>query len=149
MTKILFICHGNICRSPMAEYIFKDMVRKARRENEFYIASAATSAEEIGNPIYPPVKRLLQARGISCNAKRAVQVRREDYDRYDYIVCMDKNNLRNLQLIFGGDPQNKIARLMDYTDQPRDVADPWYTRDFAAAQRDICAGCHALLAQVH
>ncbi|MBR2338958.1 MAG: low molecular weight phosphotyrosine protein phosphatase [Clostridia bacterium] len=146
--RILFVCHGNICRSPMAEYIMKELVREAGRQNDFYIASAATSTEEIGNSVYPPVQRLLAARGIDCREKRAVQVCATDYARYDHIVCMDRNNLRNIRRLFPADPQKKISLLMDWTDTPHDVADPWYTRDFSAAEQDVEVGCAALLAQL-
>lgn len=146
--RILFVCHGNICRSPMAEFIMKELVRNAGLEKEFYIASAATSTEEIGNPVYPPVRRLLTARGIDCGKKRAVQVRASDYADYDYIVCMDEHNLRNIRRIISADPEGKISLLMDWTGTPRDVADPWYTRDFAATERDVEEGCHALLAHL-
>ena len=145
MKKILFVCHGNICRSPMAEFIMKDLVRLHGMEEQFEISSAATSDEENGNPVYPPVRRLLEQRGISCRGKTARQLRREDYEKFDYIIGMDASNLRRMLRLFDGDPQNKLALLLDYTDHPRDVADPWYTRDFAAVERDIEEGCKALL----
>ena len=148
MTKILFVCHGNICRSPMAEFLMRELVKEKGLENEFYIASAATSTEELGSPVYPPVRKILQARGIDCDAKRAVQVRASDYDKYDYIVCMDRNNLRNIKYIIPDDPEEKISLLMAYTGDARDVADPWCTRDFEAAERDINAGCEALLKEI-
>lgn len=143
--RILFVCHGNICRSPMAEYIFKDLVKKRGLEQQFEIASAATSDEESGNPVYPPVRALLSARGISCAGKTAVQLRAADYGRWDMFIGMDGANRRNMQRLFGGDPQGKVSLLLDYTDRPRDVADPWYTRDFREAEADIEQGCHALL----
>lgn len=145
MKRILFICHGNICRSPLAEFVMRDLVEERGLAAGFEIASAATSTEEIGNPVYPPVQRLLAARGIDCRGKRARQVCREDYDRYDFLICMDQQNLRNLKRIIPADPQGKISRLMDWTGRPRDVADPWYTRDFAATERDVDEGCAALL----
>ena len=145
MIKILFICHGNICRSPMAEFVMKDIVSKKGISDEFIIASAATSNEEIGNPVYPPVRRLLSERGISTDGKRAVRVTKGDYGYYDYLICMDKNNLRNLNLIIGKDTENKIYRLLDFTATPNDVADPWYTGDFEATEKDVNNGCHALL----
>lgn len=148
MKKILFVCHGNICRSPMAEFVFKDMVEKAGLGDKFLIASAATSNEEIGNPVYPPVKALLNKRGISCEGKRAIRVTKGDYDYYDYIICMDNNNIRNLYRIIGTDPLKKVTRLMDWTDSPADVADPWWTDDFLATERDIYKGCAALLEQI-
>ena len=148
MTKILFVCHGNICRSPMAEFLMRELVKEKGLESEFYIASAATSTEELGSPVYPPVRKILQARGIDCDAKRAVQIRASDYDKYDYIVCMDRNNLRNIKYIIPDDPEEKISLLMAYTGDARDVADPWCTRDFEAAERDINAGCEALLKEI-
>lgn len=145
MIKILFVCHGNICRSPMAEFVCKDMVEKNGKSSDFYISSAATSREEIGNPVYPPTRRILEKHGISCKGKFAVQVTKEDYQKYDYIVCMDKNNLRNIKYIIPEDKDNKISLLMDFTGISRDVADPWYTGDFEATERDVIAGCKALL----
>ena len=146
MIKILFICHGNICRSPMAEFVMKDLVRKAGLEDDFSIASAATSTEEIGNPVYPPARRKLAEHGIGCAGKTARQLRREDYDRYDLLIGMDGTNLRNMRRICGGDPMGKLSLLLDWTGRPGDVADPWYTGDFEATWRDVAAGCAALLA---
>ena len=145
MIKILFICHGNICRSPMAEFVMKDIVTKKGLGDKFVIASAATSNEEIGNPVYPPVRRLLSKRGISADGKRAVRVTKGDYGYYDYLICMDKNNLRNLNYIIGSDADSKVYRLLDFTDTPNDVADPWYTGDFEATEREVDNGCKALL----
>lgn len=148
MIKVLFLCHGNICRSPMAEFIMKDMVKKRGLENEFYIASCATSTEEIwrgvGNPVYPPAVRELAKHGISCDGKRAVQITREDYDKYDIILCMDTNNMRNIKRIIPSDPEKKIHKLMDFAGGG-DVADPWYTGDFETTYRDILRGCTGLL----
>ncbi len=144
MTKILFICHGNICRSPMAEFLMKELVAARGLENEFHIESAATSTEEIGNGVYPPVKKILNARGIDCRAKHARQMTAADYKKFDYIVCMDQNNLRNMQYIVE-DTEGKVSRLLDFTDSPHDVADPWYTRDFSLTEREIELGCRALL----
>ena len=144
MTKILFVCHGNICRSPMAEFLMKELVREKGLENDFYIESAATSTEEIGNGVYPPVKRILKARGIDCSAKHARQMTRADYDKFDYIVCMDQKNLRNMGYI-AIDTQNKYSRLLDFTENPHDVADPWYSGDFETTEREVQAGCEALL----
>ncbi len=144
MTKILFVCLGNICRSPMAEFLMKDLVKSRGLENSFYIQSAATSAEELGNGVYPPVKKLLTARGIDCNDKRARQMTAADYGKYDYIVCMDSSNLRNMSYI-APDTCGKYHKLLDFTDHPHDVADPWYTRDFALTEREINEGCTALL----
>ena len=145
MHKILFVCHGNICRSPMAEYLMKELVKKAGREAEFEIASAATSDEEIGNPVYPPVREILSRRGISCKGKTARQLRRDDYDRYDYFIGMDSANRRNMFRLFDNDPKGKVSLLLDYTDHPRDVADPWYTRNFSQTEKDIEEGCKAFL----
>ena len=145
MHKILFVCHGNIIRSPMAEFVMKDLVRKAGRETEFEIASAATSTEELGNPVYPPARRKLAEHGVGCAGKTARQLRRGDYDAYDLLIGMDDENLRNIRRICGGDPDGKIRLLLDYTARPGPVADPWYTRDFDATWRDVEAGCRALL----
>lgn len=148
MTKIMFVCHGNICRSPMAEFIFKDMVKKNKMEDQFIIASSATSTEEIwngiGNPVYPPAKDELEKHGISCKGKRAVQLKESDYDKYDYFICMDRNNIKNIKYIFPQDPQNKVQKLMDFTGRGGDVADPWYSRRFDIAYNDIYDGCKCL-----
>ena len=148
MVKILFVCHGNICRSPMAEFIMKKMVRERGLDREFVIASAATSREELGNPVYPPAKRILFRHGITCNGKTAVQMTRADYGKYDYIVAMDKQNLRNITRIIGNDSENKVSLLLDFTDFPRSVDDPWYSGDFETAYSDIEEGCEALLAEI-
>ena len=145
MVNILFVCHGNICRSPMAEFIMKDLVRKAGQEGRFHIESAATSTEEIGNPVYPPARRKLAEHGIDCAGKRARQLISSDYGKYDLLIGMDRANLRNMQRICGGDPGGKMHLLMDYTDRPGDVADPWYTDDFETTWRDVLAGCRGLL----
>ena len=148
MKKILFVCHGNICRSPMAEFVMKDLVRKAGMEDMFHIESAATSTEEIGNPVYPPARRKLSEHGISCAGKTARQLRKADYEHYDYLVGMDSANFRNMQRICGGDPEGKISLLLDYTDHPGSVADPWYTGDFEATWQDVLAGCRGLFAEI-
>ena len=148
MIKILFVCHGNICRSPMAEFVMKDLVMKAGMEDVFHIASAATSTEEIGNPVYPPARRKLSEHGSSCAGKTARQLRKADYGQYDYLVGMDSANYRNMQRICGGDPEGKISLLLDYTDHPGSVADPWYTGDFEATWQDVLAGCRGLLADI-
>ena len=152
MTRILFVCHGNICRSPMAEFILKDMVKKQGREKEFEIDSCATSTEEIwngvGNPVYPPAKAELAKHGISCEGKRAVQLTKKDYANYDLLVAMDNNNVRNIHRLLGGDPLGKVRKLMDYTSRGGDVADPWYTDRFDIAYRDIEEGCRCLLEQI-
>lgn len=145
MIKVLFVCHGNICRSPMAEFVFKDMVKQRGKEKEFLIESAATSTEEIGNRVYPPARRKLAEHGISCEGKTARQMRASDYRRFDLLIGMDRANLRNMQRICGGDPDGKIHLLLDYTDRPGDVADPWYTGDFDATWRDVEEGCRGLL----
>lgn len=145
MKKILFVCHGNICRSPMAEFIMKRIVADAGRSDEFEIASAATSTEEIGNAVYPPARRKLAEHDISCAGKTACQLTRRDYEHYDLLIGMDRYNLANMRRMCGGDPDGKIHLLLDYTDHPRDVADPWYTDDFEATWRDCLEGCTALL----
>ena len=143
--KVLFICHGNICRSPMAEFVMKAIVEKYEIADEFEIASAATSREEIGNPVYPPAKRKMAENGISCDGKTARQMTKKDYEYYDLLICMDENNMRNMKRIIGGDPDSKMHMLMDYTDRPGDVADPWYTRNFDATWDDVTEGCMGLL----
>lgn len=148
MINILFICHGNICRSPMAEFVMKDLVQKSGLAAQFHIESAATSTEEIGNPVYPPARRKLAEHGISCSGHAARQLRRQDYDNWDLLIGMDQANLRNMARICGGDPAGKLSLLLDYTDRPGDVADPWYTGDFEATWRDVLAGCQGLLAQL-
>lgn len=145
MTKILFVCHGNICRSPMAEFVMKDIVKKAGLEAQFLIESAATSTEEIGNPVYPPARKILKEHGINCDGKIARQLRNDDYDEYDLLIGMDRANLRNMHRICGGDYAEKIHLLMDYTDRPGDVADPWYTDNFERTWVDVLEGCQGLL----
>ncbi len=144
MKRLLFVCHGNICRSPMAEFIMKKIVRNDGLENEFEIASAATSTEELGNPVYPMARAELAKHGIGCPGKTARQLTADDYNNYDMIIGMDTNNLRNIKKILGRDEQKKVSLLLDYTESPRDIADPWYTRDFSAAWSDIYSGCEAL-----
>lgn len=143
--KILFVCHGNICRSPMAEFVMKYLVKEAGMEDQFEIASAATSTEEIGNPVYPPARRKLEEHGISCEGKRARVITRDDYHYYDQIVVMDSENLQSLRWLFGKDKDRKVKLLMDYTDRPGEVADPWYTGDFEATWQDVSEGCKSLL----
>ena len=150
MIKILFVCHGNICRSPMAEFVMKDLIEKQNLSHQFYVASAATSREEIwngiGNPVYPPAREELARHGIGCKNKRAVQVVRADYDKYDYLICMDTNNLRNLSRIVGPDTAGKVSLLLDYTDRPgSSIADPWYTGNFEITYRDVLEGFTGLL----
>lgn len=149
MIKIMFVCHGNICRSPMAEFILKKMVKEKGKEKDFVIASCATSTEEIwngvGNPVYPPAQRELKKHGISCGNKRAVQLTKSDYNKYDFLICMDENNRRNMLRILSSDPKNKIRKLMDFTSRPGNVADPWYSGDFETAYNDIYEGCEGLM----
>ena len=145
MKKILFVCHGNICRSPMAEFVMKDLVKKAGLASQFQIESAATSREEIGNPVYPPARQKLAQHGIGCKGKVARQLCAEDYGYYDLLIGMEEANLRNMRRICGGDPEGKLSLLMDYAGRSGEVADPWYTGDFEAAWRDVLAGCQGLL----
>lgn len=145
MTKILFICHGNICRSPMAEFVMKDLVKKAGLTAQFHIESAATSTEETGNLVYPPARRKLAEHGIDCAGKTARQITSLDYGRFDFLIGMDRANLRNMHRICGGDRDSKMHLLMEFTGRSGDVADPWYTGDFEIAWRDISAGCEGLL----
>ena len=145
MKSILFVCHGNICRSPMAEFVMKDLVRKAGREAEFHIESAATSTEEIGNSVYPPARNKLAEHGISCKGKTARQMKREDYQRFDLLIGMDRWNIKNMEDICEGDDEGKIHMMLDYTSRPGDVADPWYTGNFEATWRDVLEGCQGLL----
>ena len=146
MTRILFVCHGNICRSPMAEFVLKDMVQKRGLDPEYQIDSAATSREEIGNPVYPPARRKLEANGIFCGGHHARQMTRSDYERYDLIVCMDHSNVQSALRITGGDPKHKICLLLDYAGRKgKEVADPWYTGNFEETFRDITEGCTGLL----
>ena len=143
MTKILFICHGNICRSPMAQYIFAQ--RAAARGIACVTDSAATSREEIGNPVYPPARRKLAEHGISCEGHAARQLTNRDYDEYDLLIGMDQANLRDMYRICGGDYAGKMSLLMDHTARPGNVADPWYTEDFEATWQDVLEGCQGLL----
>ena len=147
MIKVLFICHGNICRSPMGEFILKNMVAKNNLTNQFHIASAATSSEEIwngvGNLVYPPARKKLLSVGLDPGDKRAVQITKADYLKYDYILCMDSANVHNSLRIFGGDPKNKVKKLLEYTGSNRDVSDPWYSGNFDEAYDDIYEGCQA------
>ena len=149
MVKILFVCHGNICRSPMGEFILKDLAAKAGLADRFHIESAATSTEEIGNPVYPPARRKLAQHGIDCAGKTARQLTAADYGRFDLLLGMDRANIHNMTRICGGDPQGKIHLLMEYAGHPgREVADPWYTGDFDAAWDDVLAGCQGLLRKI-
>lgn len=146
MTRILFVCHGNICRSPMAEFIMKALVKARGLEAEYHIESAAVSDEEYGNPIYPPAKRCLSQHGVAWDpTKSARTVRAEDYARFDRIICMDSSNLRLIRRYIPEDPQGKIHLMMSYTGRSRDVADPWYTGDFEKTFQDILSACEAML----
>jgi len=146
LTKLLFVCHGNICRSPMAEFIMKDLVMKAGLTQEFTIASVGTSREEWGNPVYPPAYRLLLEHGLDPSGKVAHQISKDDYQNYHYLIGMDSANIQNMRRYFNGDPRKKILRLLDLTSKPRDISDPWYTGDFEQTWTDVTEGCTALLA---
>lgn len=146
MTRILFICHGNICRSPMAEFIMKDLVHRAGRDGEFFIASAAATTEEIGHDMYPPAKRKLREKGVPFAPRAARLVTPEDYASYDLLPVMDRENLRRLARLLGPDRYHKIRLLMTYAGEEREVADPWYTGDFEETYQDLLRGCAALLA---
>ena len=149
MKKILFVCHGNICRSPMAEFVMKDLAEKAGLAAQFHIESAATSREELGNPVYPPARRKLTEHGISCGGHAARQLTKSDYNAFDLLIGMDSANLRNMRRFYGGDPAGKIHMLLDYAGRPgEEVADPWYTGDFQATWQDVSAGCAGLLKQL-
>ena len=148
MKKIMFVCHGNICRSPMAEFIFKKMIAERGLEGDFLVRSSATSTEEIGNPVYPPAGAELASHGIGSDGKYAVQLTRSDYEKYDLFVGMDSANIRNMHRIFGGDPKGKVSKLMDHTERGGDVADPWYSYRFDVTYRDVTEGCAALLEEL-
>lgn len=145
MIKILFVCHGNICRSPMAEFVLKNMVKEKGIESHFYIASAATSTEEIGSPVYFGTRNKLKEYGIATDGKYAVQLKKSDYKKYDYLLGMDQKNIVNMKKILGGDPKGKIKRLLEYTKNARDIKDPWYTDDFDETYQDVYEGCKELL----
>lgn len=144
MIKILFICLGNICRSPMAEFVMKDIVRKNGMENEFYIESAATSSEEIGNQMHYGTRDKLMEKGIPFGDKRARKLLAEDYEKFDYLIGMEESNIRNIKRICGQDKENKIFRLLDFSNIPRDIDDPWYTGNFGKTYQDVLEGCLAL-----
>ena len=148
MTRILFVCLGNICRSPMAEFVMKNLAEQAGLRDAFVIESAATSSEELGNPVYPPARQKLREHGIDCTGKVARQMTRKDYQRFDLLIGMDSSNLRDMRRICGGDPEGKIHLLLEYTGRPDSVADPWYTRDFDATWQDVLTGCQHLLARL-
>lgn len=148
MKKIMFVCLGNICRSPMAEFIFRDLVKKEGLEKEIVCASSATSMEEYGNPVYPPARKQLLKMGIDCAGKRATPLQKSDYQKYDLLLGMEERNIVNMKRICGGDPDGKIRRLLDHAPRPRDIADPWYSGDFDTACRDILEGCRILLEEL-
>lgn len=148
MTSVLFVCHGNICRSPMAEFVLRHMVKKKNLDGTFFIRSAATSAEETGNPVHFGTELMLKAHGIECSQRRATRLTRNDYDRYDYIIGMDEENRREILRILGSDPDGKVSLLLDFTDSPREIADPWYTGDFGTTYEDISRGCAAFLDKI-
>lgn len=148
MIKVLFICHGNICRSPMAEYILKDMVRKNGLEDKFYIESAATSYEEIGNPVYPPARAELAKHGIGCRGHAARKLVKADFEEFDYLIAMEEYNLRNIRREFGEALAKKVSLLLDYTDMPGDIDDPWYTGSFDVTYNEIVMGCEGFLATI-
>lgn len=145
MHRILFVCLGNICRSPMAEFIMKDLVQKRGIAGDFYIESRATSAEELGNPVYPPAKAELEKHGIPCGGKVSILLQKEEYGAFDWLIAMDDMNLRAIHRITGGDPRGKAHMMMEHTARPGAVADPWFTRRFDVAYRDILEGCKAWL----
>ena len=147
--KILFVCHGSICRSPMAKYVLQDIVDKRGIAGDFYIDCAAMTYEEIGNPVYPPDRQLLNGKGINCDGYAARHISKDDYGNYDYIIGMDAENMRDLRYEFGTDTEGKIYRLLDFTDRPRDIADPWYTRQFDVCYDDVLRGCEGLLKELN
>ncbi len=144
MIKILFVCHGNICRSPMAEFVMKDIIQKEGKSAQYYVASAATSFEEIGNPVHPGTRNKLRQVGISTEGKYAVHLERTDYQKYDFLIGMDSWNMKNIMRIIGSDPDNKVYKLLDFTTHPADIDDPWYTHDFDTTYKEVLEGCQAL-----
>ncbi len=143
MIKVMFVCHGNICRSPMAEFMFKDLIEKNGLSDKFVVQSSATSFEEIGNPVHRGTRAVLDKYGISYKGKYAVHLEKSDYDDYDYFIGMDMANLKNMARIFGADPDGKISLLLDYAGEHREVADPWWTGDFSATEKDVIKGVNA------
>lgn len=148
MIKVLFVCHGNICRSPMAEFVLKDMVKKKGLEDSFYIASAATSTEEIGNPVHHGTRNKLRQYNISVAGKTSIQLTKKDYNKYDYIIAMDDFNIKNIMRIIGNDKDNKVCKLLDFSDRPRDIADPWYSGNFDITYEGVVEGCNAFLEKI-
>ena len=148
MIKVLFICHGNICRSPLAEFVFKNLVSQAGLANQFMVASAATSTEEIGNDVHRGSKAIMKKYHIPFGPRQARQITKRDYTEYDYLIGMDTANIRNMHRAFGGDPDGKVYKLLSFAGEGRDVADPWYTGDFETTYQDVLAGCEGLLKQL-
>lgn len=148
MIRVMFVCLGNICRSPMAEFVLKDMVKRHGMEDIFCIASSALSSEELGNPVYPGTRNKLRQLGISCDGKYAVLLKRNDYEKYDYFLGMESRHVFSMQKLFGGDPQKKVMRLLDFSSNPRDIDDPWYTRDFDRTYLEIREGCECFLKEI-
>ena len=145
MIKVMFVCLGNICRSPMAEFVFKDMIKKRGLEDLFFVSSAATSSEELGNPVHHGTRNKLKEHGISSDGKQAIQLTKDDYYKYDYLIGMEEKNIKNMHRILGLDNKKKIYKLLDFSNKPRDIADPWYTGDFDKTYEDIYEGCEAFL----
>ncbi|MBQ7834253.1 MAG: low molecular weight phosphotyrosine protein phosphatase [Ruminiclostridium sp.] len=145
MNRIVFICHGNICRSPMAEFVMKDLVKKAGISDNFLIESRATSTEEIGNPVHRGTTRKLAQYGISTYGKTAIQLQKSDYNKYDFLICMDSANIRNTMRIISSDPENKVSKLLSFAGESGDIADPWYTGNFDETYEDVLRGCMGLL----
>lgn len=148
LISVIFVCHGNICRSPMAEFVFRDLVKRRGMSELFQVSSAATSTEEIGNPVHRGTREKLRQYGISTEGKCAVQLKAGDYVKYDYLIGMDERNIINMRRIAGGDPVGKIKRLLDFSHSPRDIADPWYTGNFDKTYEDVLEGCEALLNKI-
>lgn len=145
MIKVLMVCHGNICRSPMAEFVFLDLIKKRKISHKFRVDSAGTSTEELGNPIHPGTVEILENKNIPMVQRRAVQLKKKDYKKYDWLLCMDEMNVKNTLKIIGSDPENKIKKLLDFSNQPRDIADPWFTGNFDQTYEDILEGCEGFL----
>lgn len=145
MIKIMFVCHGNICRSPMAEFVFEDLLKKKGLEEKFFVSSSATSTEEIGNSVYPPARKKLKEHNISCEGKYSIQLRADDYGKYDYIIAMEQVNIRNILRIIKEDNEKKVFKLLDFTKKPKDIPDPWYTGDFDITYKEILEGCNEFL----
>ena len=145
MIHVLFVCHGNICRSTMAEYVFKDMIKRKNIDDKFYVDSAATSREEIGNPVHYGTRRKLEEQGIYCGDHRARQITKEDYEVYDYLIGMDEANIRNMHRMLGAAPDKKMYKLLDFTARKGNIADPWYTGNFDETYKDVVDGCEGLL----